>query len=392
MKATLREVDAKLAATMISFIPDYVWNNPESTFLDISMQTGSLIVCVVEKLKSLGYSYENIQRRVFGFAEDPFILTYAVKHYGLIGTFGVVDALKCNIDKTLGISFNINNKNYCMKFDVVIGNPPYQNGNKQGGQNKIYNDFSKKSLEIIKNDGIVSFLTPVSVTRKSKRFSVINLKGLKVVDFSSTKYFSVGQTICSWTVDKNYEGDVKVICKNGDTTFFKKGENIFDKDVVDINFIKLHNKIRNISKDMSNRMFQRNNFGPAFHKNKDNIFRYEIFKQDKNEEKLTYYSMRIPHFYQKPKFLLRLSGAFKKENVIFSQKDYDMNYVACLISNKNELNNIESFLFSEYFIKFINTWKNYTSSKSYDLLVYLPKFDKTKYWSNDDVKDYFNKL
>ena len=34
-----------------------------------------------------------------------------------------------------------------MIFDVVVGNPPYQDGSKEGGQNKIYNQFSKKAIE-----------------------------------------------------------------------------------------------------------------------------------------------------------------------------------------------------------------------------------------------------
>ena len=50
-----------------------------------------------------------------------------------------------------------------MKFDLVIGNPPYQDGSQDGGQNKIYNQICKKALTLIKDNGVVAFVTPASV-------------------------------------------------------------------------------------------------------------------------------------------------------------------------------------------------------------------------------------
>ena len=56
----------------------------------------------------------------------------------------------------------MNNYSRCdMQFDVIIGNPPYQNDKKNGagtgsGHSALYLDFVKKSHELLKKNGIVT--------------------------------------------------------------------------------------------------------------------------------------------------------------------------------------------------------------------------------------------
>ena len=102
-----------------------------------------------------------------------------------------------------------------MKFDVIVGNPPYQDGTKEGGQNKIYNQFSKKALGLLTDTGTIAFVTPTSVCKQSKRFSVVGLPGLKQVNFTANDHFDVGSTICYWVVDRTYVGDVTTTHANG---------------------------------------------------------------------------------------------------------------------------------------------------------------------------------
>jgi hypothetical protein len=106
----------------------------------------------------------------------------------------------------------------------IVGNPPYQDGNKEGGQNKIYNQFCKKALEL---GNTVAMITPTSVCEKSKRFSLLGLEGLKRVDFTANNHFNVGVKICSWIVDKSYDGDVEIVYDDS-TIIVPKGEFIYD--------------------------------------------------------------------------------------------------------------------------------------------------------------------
>jgi hypothetical protein len=46
-----------------------------------------------------------------------------------------------------------------MKFDVIIGNPPYQNPGKSKGE-KLWYRFIRKSVGLLKDDGYLAFVTP----------------------------------------------------------------------------------------------------------------------------------------------------------------------------------------------------------------------------------------
>ena len=110
----------------------------------------------------------------------------------------------------------MNNYNRCeMKFDVIIGNPPYQNdkesGNKRGsGYKALWYEFSKESINLLKDGGIISFITPESAFSGSDRFtSLLSGKNTSVdlnyVEFNLKSHFKgINQDICRWIARKSY--------------------------------------------------------------------------------------------------------------------------------------------------------------------------------------------
>jgi hypothetical protein len=276
-----------------------------------------------------------------------------------------------------------------VKFKNIVGNPPYQdNSIEDNQQNKIYNQFAKKALELVSETGTVSFVTPVAVTNLSKRFSLTKIHGIKEIDFTADKHFNVGAKICSWIVDKTYQGDIKVISDTG-ISYFKFGESIFDPSVSDIEFVKIAQKLQNIP--ISSRAFKQNNHGPAYSKIKTKEHIYPTYKVKDDELILSAYSKRQPWYYGKRKLSISRSKSFREDIIQVSNLDFETQYVTIEIENDEQIDNIKSFLFSDYFKTHMDNWKKLYNTGFNDALKYVPPFDKNKKWTSDKVKELFEK-
>jgi hypothetical protein len=130
---------------MLDEIPLCVWENPISTFCDLSMGKGTFLIEVVNRLVNIyGYSEEDAKSRVFGYDIRVKYVNY-LKRRGYKNVFHGDSLIE----------------NFNMKFDVVIGNSPYQ---KQVGPNKteaIWPKFVEKAFEICKEGGYVSMIHPI---------------------------------------------------------------------------------------------------------------------------------------------------------------------------------------------------------------------------------------
>ncbi len=121
-----------------------------------------------------------------------------------------------NLCEKSGIKYYVppmNNYGRCdMKFDVIIGNPPYQDvkeGTRSGSSSEpLWWKITKISFDLLKNDGILSFVTPTTIVNGGEQFTELflgqNAKyDLKKVDFSANNHFKVGIDICRWVAKKS---------------------------------------------------------------------------------------------------------------------------------------------------------------------------------------------
>ena len=107
--------------------------------------------------------------------------------------------------------------NPTMKFDVIIGNPPYQDSSTESKDKKLWTKFVFKSLELLSDEGYLCFLTPNSLvgrTRMPAKMRKLFTEGLSLLwmNHDADFYFKVGVGICSWCVQKTpYQGSTEVI-------------------------------------------------------------------------------------------------------------------------------------------------------------------------------------
>ena len=142
------------------------------------------------------------------------------------------DKVKTVCEKS-GIKYYVppmNNYNRCdMKFDAVIGNPPYQNkteGNRGGSSsNPLWWEFTNIAFNVVKDNGIVSLITPDNIMNGGEQFTSLLIGNkakydLKLVDFGADDHFDVGIKICRW-VANNAEPTKKAV--NNDIIFDPTG-------------------------------------------------------------------------------------------------------------------------------------------------------------------------
>jgi hypothetical protein len=339
---------------------------------DLEEKESILVLFNLEFLVSLLYNNNINSEKLFYYSDHPFKTKFATK---------------------LGVTVITNLENIDMKFDVIIGNPPYQDGSKAGGQNKIYNQISKTALSLLKVNGIICFITPTSVLKKSKRFSLIGVQGLSVVNFNADDHFSEGVNICGWIVDKSYSGDVKVI--HGDTVSYQSNKNpIYDYTDVDREFSNLYNTLKKLTDHPDKRMFKQNAVDTKTGRSKTqtSIYQYPVYKiEEHNKKQLVQFNKPIPKYHGKLKFIISMTKSMNN-SIVIDTDDYDVAHLCTNIDNKEQYENIKSFILSEYFIQHSEKWKALDGYGYNYALKHLPPFDKNKFWTNNEVIEFFNKF
>ena len=108
-----------------------------------------------------------------------------------------------------------------MKFDVIIGNPPYQGGS-EAKRWVIWHQFLELALT---QSNHVSYIIPASITSPGKMWNLIR-KNLVSIDFTVGEHFKgIGSTFCRIFVDKNFSGDTNIVT---DTETFQLNVSEYD--------------------------------------------------------------------------------------------------------------------------------------------------------------------
>lgn len=134
-----------LVNEILNQLPREVWTSATTTFLDPAMGGGQFVKEIERRLREAGHTDANISGRVYGCETSLLSVKYALNKYKLLGKYSVGDFLAQDFGD--------------MKFDVIVGNPPYQSQAGTGVQ-PLWSLFVNKSVNLLSPIGYMGMITP----------------------------------------------------------------------------------------------------------------------------------------------------------------------------------------------------------------------------------------
>ncbi len=197
----------KLVDEMLNTIPGEFWKKPQKVF-EPCCGKGNFVLGIFDKFYTgLEEMYPDEIERC------RIIMTECIYYADLtaLNVFITTEIMKCHVQSYCGLDeldFEFNNytgdtlklkiedKWNIVGFNAVIGNPPYQDANATG-DNKLYLEFIKYSLSVLRKNDYLLFVTPTNI----KNYITNKDKNRKYIDnFYEIVYLSLN------TANKHFKG------------------------------------------------------------------------------------------------------------------------------------------------------------------------------------------
>ena len=264
----------KIAKQMVDMLPDQVWD-PKTKFLDPCCKTGVFLIEIYNKLdealqKLPDYSDKSKRRnhilnnQIFGIALDDESLVYSRRNVA-------GDIFYENIQYLPQFMRFIKDKDYAGikkllkqeevfkmdKFDVVIGNPPYQENTGGGGRNSkgavvIYNLFMEAALKLSDNTCfIVKNNWLKSEKLKKLRNDLIDVGITDIINYPiyGEVFPEAKVSVCIVKTKRGYMGETHFIQVENNTVKFEYYQKFKNDSIVleDLTSFKIKNVVESQS-------------------------------------------------------------------------------------------------------------------------------------------------
>jgi hypothetical protein len=353
----------------------------EEILSKINLDGDILVMFNVEFVASLIYTYKVDPKKITLFSDHENKNTFA---------------------KKMGTNY-INKLETDMKFDVVVGNPPYQehreHGKKVTGNGALWVKFITQSLDLVKNDGYVSLITPDSWTSPTydlmgSRESILNdyfkKYNLEHVDFNVKKHFkNVGIDPCYFIIKKsNNYTKTSINTPNGEFDINLKNMSFIPKDLNPLS-LSIHSKV--LSNSENARLFKmrwKKVVGSINVQNdKDDVFKYPFI--DAHSYKPVRWASSLDPDAAKRKVLVTYVG--KYQCIVDDKGEFGARQaVSVLFLKDNEKGEYANNFFNSKLIHFImnsNRWTQYILSQ---ILNFIPVTNFTEDWDDNKIYNHFN--
>jgi hypothetical protein len=282
--------------------------------------------------------------------------------------------------------------------DVIIGNPPYQDGERKDAANKLWPQVVVKANEILNDNGTVAFITPISWMQPTADIGkgsagtnifrdIFKKNNFVYADIDSEKlkttYFStVGSTFSYFVYQKNnYAGKTRVNTSNG----------VVDIDISKMNFLPKELSVEsiNIMQKMNGVPFdfedQNHNLNGDESPSQDTDHIYKIYHTNAKGGKYIY-GEKINPYANLPKVIVSLSGEYKA--IVDTEHGFSNMCCAIICSDISEANNTQNILNSKLYRFWIEMQK-FSGFVPRKILLSLPMINQAKLWDSKEIYSHF---
>ena len=205
-----------LIEEMLDKLPKTVWSNPHLKWLDPANGIGNFPMMVYHELmKKLEWppnktdrSTHIIKNMLYMAELDPTNIRISKRIFGKDANIACGDFLTMDLLKKFGVD----------KFDVIVGNPPFNKENTEnkdgkkkpraGGINKLYEQITIHCLDILSEKGYILFVTPDNIMSGNtniayKEIIKFNTYFININNIKKTYFPKIGQSMCYFLVQKN---------------------------------------------------------------------------------------------------------------------------------------------------------------------------------------------
>jgi hypothetical protein len=375
-----------LVNEMLDKLPVGVWSNPGLKWLDPAVGIGNFPILIYERLmKGLEVSFPDKKERSTHiinkmiYVSDICPINISIYKLLMKQTKNVLVADFLNPETFKGI-----------KFDVIVGNPPYQKqsstGKATGGGSSLWDKFVVKSLQILISKGFLGFIHPASWRKpensKSKNKNLFNLMAkentilyLEIHDTKDgIKTFNCGTRYDWYIIQKTpNRNNTLILDENGEQN---------SVNLLEWGFLPNHSygKVKKLLGTGSNIIYNRTNYGAdKNHVSSENINEFLfplIHSTNKSGIRYHYSSRNDKGHFGIPKVIFGESGI---NNCIIDRKGlYGMTQGSMAISVEENFEEIKEYLDSSEFKNILNacSWSNYRIE--WTLFTYFRK----DFWKN----------
>lgn len=367
-----------LVAEILDQLPETVWTSSSTTFFDPAIGGGQFVRAVEQRLRSRGHSNTNIRKRVFGFEESNLHIRFAVNKYKLVGQYA---------RKPYNKFLEMDNS---MKFDVIVGNPPFKNGNETGGKSSLWRKIVANSWDLVKDNGTLIMVAPQFPNSANDLGHIFTNHQTNTVWTKIAHHFpGVGSSFFAWSVSKTP--------KTTDTLF------IDDNIRLDVTADALPNDLRSISiiqKVLANAKFECKSSPEYLHtsvadgKDDDHLFskpskKHPYIIRRTSGDNYQMYGAVEPTDYKLPKVVMTFSGnphyRYHDASTPIGTIKFQSGHI--LVKDANEGNNLIK-LYESALYRYIQNQMSSGGMRGKNFYE-LPKMDLTRTWTDKELFDHF---